>query len=218
MLDFAKARADMVDCQLRTSDVTDSRIVSAFQAIPREAFVPDHLRDFAYLDGEIPLGGGRFLLEPTPLARLVQLAAVKDTDSVLDIGGGTGYGAAILARLGRSVVALEQPAVADRARATLAALGVTGVTVVAGELTAGASTQAPFDVILLEGAVDAVPAALLAQLADGGRLIAVIGRGRTARATVHVRSGDEIGQRAVFDVGVPALPGFQQEPGFQFAT
>src|SRR5690606_35593785 len=177
-VDFAAQRSNMVEGQLRTSDITDVPLLQAMGAIPREAFVPARRRTLAYMDEDLEIaeaGAGapaRYLMDPAQFGRLLQLAAVVPTDFVLDIGCGTGYSAAVLSRLASSVVALEcDPALAGQASATLSELGFDNVAVVEGPLQEGYGPEAPYDVIVVGGAVDAVPDALLAQLKDGGRLV-----------------------------------------------
>lgn len=222
MVDFAKARATMVDCQIRTVDVTDYDVLDAFAAVPRERFVPEAMKPFAYIDEDIlvsaPGEPARYVMEPGPLARLVQLADILPTDRVLDIGSTTGYSAAILSRLASSVVALESSeALAETARAALAAEGVANVTVVVGPLEAGYAASAPYDVILIEGSVEFIPDAIFAQLAEGGRIIAVVGaNGLAAKATVHTRSGHSTSGRPVFNTHVRPLPGFARPKVFVF--
>jgi protein-L-isoaspartate(D-aspartate) O-methyltransferase len=220
MGEFAKARANMVDGQLRTSDVTDPAVLAAFGEVPRERFVPKNKVPLSYSDLDVPLNDGapaRFLLEPAPFAKLLQLASIGPLDVVLDVGTGTGYGAAILARIASSVVALEEDdGLAQRAETILNELGVSNAVVVRGALREGHVEEGPYDAIILEGAVDDVPAALLRQLKNGGRLVALVGRGRAARATVFVRSGEEFGRRVAFDAAAPPLPGFQLTPRFEF--
>ena len=217
MEDFAAARTKMVDSQLRTENVTDYGILAAMGAIPRERFVPEEQAVLAYLDRDVPLGGGRYLMEPAPFARLVQLAEVQESDRVLIVGCGTGYSAAVLARLAGTVVALESDAeLAARASAVLAELGVSNASVVTGALEAGHATLAPYDTILLEGAVEVVPPELFAQLGEAGCLVAVVGRGRSAIATVFTRNDGDIGRRAEFDAAVHSLPGFRKPPAFVF--
>jgi protein-L-isoaspartate(D-aspartate) O-methyltransferase len=220
-MDFAAARANMVDRQIRTADVTDARLLAAFADIPREKFVPNDRRAVAYGDVDVPLEAAsepRALMSPAAFARLLQLAAVREQDLVLVVGAGAGYGAAVAARLAASVVAVEEDAaLAARADATLAELGFSNVAVIRAPATGGCPAEAPFDVILVEGAVDRAPDALRSQLKDGGRLVAVIGRGRTARATLILRTGDEFGVREAFDVAVPPVPGFRDQPSFAFS-
>lgn len=216
-MDFARARRTMVDTQIRVNDVTDTRIVNALMAVPREDFVPDSLKALAYLDDDIALGGepARYLIETMVLARMIQTAAVGEQDRVLDVGAATGYSSAVLGRIAAEVVALEQDgALVGVARGTLA--GDANVTVVEGPLTGGAAAKAPFDVIVVEGAVEQVPPALLDQLAEGGRLVAVVGHGRAAKCLVHTRIGAEISIRQAFDAAIPPLPGFEKPRGFVF--
>lgn len=214
---FDALRVKMVDGQLRTTDVTSHAVLKAFLTVPRETFVPAAKKDLAYLDADIDLGNGRHVMEPAPLAKLIQLADVKAPDRVLVIGCGTGYGAAILAGIASAVVALEsEAALAEAAKANLAAAGIANVDVVVGPLADGAASKGPFDVILFEGAVDAVPSAVFAQLADGGRLAAVEGEGLAGTARLHVKSGKSVAARRGFNLSVKALPGFKAEPAFSF--
>ena|SRR5581483_2535474 len=215
MTDFATARRMMVDGQVRTADVTDRRILSAMQEVPRERFVPQASTALAYLDLDLPVGAGRCLLKPMVLAKLLEEAEIKETDRVLDAGCATGYAAAILSRLAASVVALEQDAaLAQAAKSALA--GVANVSVVTGPLTDGWRQSGPYDVILLEGATEIAPKALCDQLADGGRLLCVQGRAPATKATLYVRSGADSGGRPIFDAAAPVLPGFAKPPAFAF--
>jgi protein-L-isoaspartate(D-aspartate) O-methyltransferase len=218
MPDYAAVRLNMVESQVRPNKVTDLRLLDALLEVPRELFVPDQLRGVAYVDEDVPLGGGRFLMEPMVFARLVQTASVKSSDTVLEVGGGTGYGAAILARLAARVVTLEsEPALARPAETNLRRLGVTNARVVIGPLVGGYAGDAPYDVILFDGAVERVPSGITEQLADGGRLVAVIAPpGEPGRATLITRVGGALSRRVVFDAGTPVLPGLQLEPGFAF--
>ena len=223
MDDFGLARTRMVDSQLRTENVTDYDVLAAMGEVPRERFVPAADSALAYVDRDIPiLAGGpdrmpRYLMEPAPFARLLQAAEIRPTDVVLDVGCGSGYSAAVLARLADRVVALESdPDLAAQATAILAELGVANVSVVVGALEAGSASRAPFDVIVMEGAVETVPDALFGQLGEGGRLVAVVGYGRAASAKVFTRSGGEIGSRAAFDAAVMPLPGFRKPQAFVF--
>jgi len=215
MTDFATARRNMVDGQVRTADVTDLRILAAMLDVPRERFVAKAPSNLAYLDIDLPVGEGRRLLKPMVLAKMIQ-AADPGTDSrVLDVGCATGYGAAVLARVTGQVVALEQDtALAQAARSALASQP--NVTVVSGPLRAGWPPGSPFDVIILEGATEIPPDASLTQLKDGGRLVCVFGGGPGARAMLYSRSGDELGGRAIFDANAALLPGFAKAPVFAF--
>jgi len=207
MIDFAQARKTMVDNQLRTSGITDRRLLAAMGEVPREAFVPAVRRELAYIDEAQPLGGRRRLGPPAPFAKLIQLAAVEHTDRVLDVGCGTGYSSAVLARLAAEVVAVEEDAaLADAARATLASIGASNVTVLSGNLTSAAKGKGPFDVIVLEGTVPEVPDGLLAQLKPEGRLVALIAAvGRVPVAHLFAKSGKGIASRADFDARLPPL-------------
>lgn len=216
-MDFAAARVKMVDNQIRTTDVTDLEILRAFLNVPRELFVPAERRELAYIGAEVPLAPGRTMMEASPLAKLVQLARVGQGDRVLVVGCGTGYACAIAARLGDSVVGLEEnEALVGAARTALAAAGVEGVEIVQGPLRAGHPEGAPFDVILLEGSVDEVPPALVEQLAERGRLVTVVGHGNSGMAKLYVRDGDIVSDRFGFNCSLRPLPGFQKEAGFVF--
>lgn len=213
--DFSTLRTRMVDNQLRTTDVTKHEVLTAFLAIPRELFVPTDKQDLAYVDTDIGLGGGRYVMEPSPLARLIQLADIKPTDHVLMVGAGMGYGAAIVSRLARSVVALEDSAdLSLAASAALESAGAANVEVFTGPLAGGSAAKSPFDVIIIEGAVDEVPAALTAQLAEHGRLVAVEGVNLTGVARVHVKAGKSTSARRGFNLAIKPLSAFNAEPSF----
>lgn len=220
MIDFAEMRRAMVDAQVRANDVTDLRIVASMLETPRERFVPASLASFAYLDDDLMVKQGnpaRYLMEPMVLAKLLQAAEIGPEALVLDVGAATGYSTAVLARLAGQVVALEEDAeLAAQGSSLLVELNLLNAAFVQGPLTAGWPAEAPYDVILLNGAVDSTPEALLAQLKPGGRLVAVVGRGRAGRATVFTNTSGGIGSRVVFDAAVPVLPGFEARPGFVF--
>ena len=218
MLDFAAARRMMVDCQVRTSDVTDLRLIAAMLMVPREQFVPKAAAELAYLDTDLPVGAGaRALIKPMVLAKLVQAAEIKGTDHVLVVGCATGYSAAVIAQLAGSVVALEQEA--ELARLTqdnLQALGARNVSAVTGPLVAGWPAAAPYDVIMLDGAVEDVPKALFGQLKAGGRLVGVVGRAPASKAMLFRSSGTDASGRLIFDAAAPTLPGFAKPTAFVF--
>lgn len=217
MTDFARARRTMVDNQLRTSGITDWRILDVMNRVPREVFVPAERKALAYIDENIRLSATRTMLAPASLARLIQLAEVGPDDKVLDVGCGSGYSTAVLAGLSASVVGLEDdPALVDKANETLTTLGISNAVVAGGALEAGAARNGPFDVIIIEGAVDHVSDTLLEQLRDDGRLIAVTGQGNAAVAHVYVRSGEDISSRPSFNASLPPIASFAQAPSFQF--
>ncbi len=218
MVDFAAARLNMVESQLRTNKVTDLRLLNAFKTVPRELFVPEPLRGIAYIDEDVALSGGRFVMEPRVLARLLQAAQPEPEDVALDLGCGSGYATAILSRLVATVVALEDDAaLAAAANRTLDKLEIDNAVVVEGRLTEGYPKQAPYNVILLGGAVAEVPAAIADQLAEGGRLVTVVSAGPgLGRATLMRRDGGVISSRILYDAALPVLPGFEAEPGFVF--
>ncbi len=218
MIDYAAARLAMVDSQIRPNKVTDEAVLEAFLAVPRERFVPARLRGAAYVDDDLPLGGGRYMMQPMVLARLIQLAEIGREDSVLEIGCGTGYGTALLARLARSVVAVDSEVeLARQAVARLRELAIDNATVVEAPLGIGHPGRAPYRVILCEGAVQRIPDAIANQLAEGGRLVCVLrpdsGPGR---AVVMTSVGGVLSQWPAFDAAVPLLPGFEAEPSFVF--
>lgn len=216
MTDFNIARANMVESQVRPNGITDHRIIAAMAEIPRENFVPASRRDIAYVDDDLEIADGRYLTEPMIFARLVQLAEIRPEDRVLHVGAASGYGTAVLARLAARVVALESDAgLAAMARDNLA--GDKSVSVAEGPLVEGRKAEGPFDVIVIEGRVAEVPEALLAQLADGGRLVAVVGEGEPAKASIWTVKGKARGLRTAFDAAIPALPGFgKKQPAFVF--
>lgn len=215
MTDFAAARRHMVDGQVRTTDVTDLRVISAMLEVPRERFMPQASTSLAYLDLDVPVGGSRRLLRPMVLAKLIQAAELEATDRVLNVGCATGYTAAVLARIASHVVALEQdPGHVKAAREALSSQA--NVDVVSGTLAEGWPQGAPYNVIVLDGATDVVPHALCQQLKDGGRLVCVLGSGPGSKAMLYRRSGGEVGGRPVFDASAGLLPGFAKTPVFAF--
>jgi protein-L-isoaspartate(D-aspartate) O-methyltransferase len=217
-MDLARARVNMVENQLRPSRIDDPRLIAAMLEVPRERFVPKTLKGVAYADEDLMLPGGGFLIEPLALARLVQAADVRPSDVALVLGCSTGYAAAILARLAATViVALPDAAAARRAEGLLEDLGVDNVVVTeSDDPLAGHPSQAPFDVILLAGAVDEVPAAPLEQLGEGGRLVAVIDHGHVGKGTLFSRLHGVIGRRVLFDAQIPPIQGRKRAPAFAF--
>lgn len=223
MIDYAAARHNMVESQIRPNQVTDARLLRALVDVPREEFVPAALRPLAYMDDDVPLvpaGRGlpeRRLLAPMPLARLVQLADVEPDDLVLDVGCATGYSTALLAHLAESVVGLEcDEGLAEQASQTLTELEIDNAAIVTGPLPAGYPSEGPFDVILLNGCVSDVPDELLKQLKDGGRLVAIVAEDEFGQAVLFRDFGGRISRRPAFDAGGPRLPGFEPKKEFVF--
>jgi protein-L-isoaspartate(D-aspartate) O-methyltransferase len=222
VMDFALARASMIESQLRPNGVTDVRIIQAMAAMPREFFVPPSRRSLAYMDGDVEIGSNhqaqpRYLMEPMTLARLLQLLALEPDETVLDVGCGTGYSTAILANLARTVVALEcDSELAGQAIENLAALGLANTRIFTGNLSAGWLADAPFDAILVNGRIPAPPLELLAQLKDHGRVAAILGENDVAQGALFTRNG-ALSVRYAFDAAVHRLPGFEPpRPAFEF--
>jgi protein-L-isoaspartate(D-aspartate) O-methyltransferase len=221
MSGFSTARQKMVDSQVRPSDVTDVGIIDAMRTVPREAFVPQNQRALAYLDLDLDVGEGgpakRFLIKPVVIAKMLQAADIRDTDAVLVVGCASGYLAALVAKLARHVVATEcDPSLAAKARDVFAELGIGNVTVKAAAVAEGDSENAPYDVIILNGATEIVPDRLYRQLKEGGRLVGVFAMTQPQRAVIVTRSHDDFGNRALFDAAIPILPGFERPPAFVF--
>ena len=231
MSGFTIARQKMVDGQVRPSDVTDIRIIDAMLAVPREAFVPPGQRAMAYLDIDLDVSAGlsetglsetrisekRYLIKPVVTAKMLQAAEIRDTDNVLVVGCATGYSAAIVAKLAAQVTATEGDAsLAAKAKQVLAELGFANVTVRAAAAADGDAANAPYDVIMLNGATEVTPAGLYRQLKDGGRLVGVFAMMQPQRATLVTHSHGDFGTRALFDAAVPVLPGLGRLPAFIF--
>jgi len=221
MYDFATARQKMVDGQVRTSDVTDRRVLDAMLAIPREAFIPPSRQPLAYLDIDLDVTEGdsvkRFLLKPAVTAKMLQAAAIGPADTALVVGCATGYIAALVGALASRVIATENdPALTSRAKDVLSRVGCVNVTVKEGAAFEGAPSEAPFDVIVLNGATEVAPEALYGQLSEGGRLVGVFATAQPARATIVTRSRGDFGHRDLFDAAAPVLPGLERRSVFIF--
>jgi protein-L-isoaspartate(D-aspartate) O-methyltransferase len=212
------ARAKMIESQLRPNKVTDERLIEAFSRLRRELFVPEPLRGVAYVDEDLPLGRGRYLMEPMVAARLLQALMPDRKETALVVGAGVGYEAALLASLTRSVIALEaDEELARLGRAALVDHRIASVVYVEAPLAAGHRQRAPYDVILFGGAVAEIPSEVAAQLAEGGRMAAVLRPGAgLGRATLTTRTGGVLAQRVIFDAATPLLPGFAPKPVFVF--
>jgi protein-L-isoaspartate(D-aspartate) O-methyltransferase len=217
MPDYSAARANMVENQVRCNGVTDHGVIAAMSTLPRELFVPETVRGIAYMDDDVRVSPGRYLLQPRAFAKLCQFAEVSQADRVLDVGCATGYSSAALAQLAASVVGLEiDPDLAKQATAMLQHLGIANATVVTGALAEGHAKSGPYDLIFLNGAVPERPSKLLDQLAEGGRLVAIIGGQPGGHARVFVKADGVVGGRTVFDANVHSLPGFEIAESFVF--
>lgn len=223
MTDFARARASMIDSQVRTNGVLDLRVIKAMRETPREIFVPEQMRDYAYADQDLFIGvdaqgARRYLLAPMTMGRMLQLAGAGDAGCALAVGCPAGYAAAVLANMAQSVIALESdPAMAEAASSALERAGFTNAAVVTGPLADGWPREAPFDSIIINGRIERTPHALLAQLKDFGRLAAVFGDDKTAWLRIWTRRGETISHADEFTATAPLLPGFEErKPAFAF--
>jgi protein-L-isoaspartate(D-aspartate) O-methyltransferase len=217
MLDSTALRANLVAAQLRTNDVHDPRVLRAFMEVPRERFVPPEKQAEAYKEGYIDLGRGRVLNDPRSLGKLLQLAEIEETDSILDVGCATGYSTAVLAHLGARIFGLEiDPEFAKTADANLRELHLANGRILSGPLVEGFPPQAPFNVIFVNGAIEERPEALLSQLANDGRLVAIVREGAVGRGVLYVKHDGSISERSAFDAMLPVLPGFARKPRFVF--
>ncbi len=222
-MDQALQRHNMVEGQIRPSSITDALLIAAMGEVPREAFLPEDVSGCAYLDEAVAIGGGRFLMEPMVLARLLQAARVAADDQALVIGCASGYSAALLARLTTVVVAVEEDgALAAKASRALIDQGVDNAAFLEGKLAEGYAEQAPYDVILLGGAVAEIPPAIVSQLGEGGRLVCVLASGQNGvgmgvgQGTLLTRHGQSFSQTQLFDAWAPFLPGFHSRSDFSF--
>lgn len=214
MPDFAARRLTMVDTQIRPADVTKYAVIAAFLAVPREVFVPDSLRMAAYVGDNLPLGPGRVLLEPRTLGKMLDALDIGPDSLVLDVGAGLGYSSAVIAQLAQMVIALEEPALAPAAETALATMAIDNLVLEAGELAAGTPQHAPYDVIVLQGGVEEVPAALLDQLRIGGRIGGLFMDGELGTARIGTRTAAGMVWRDIFNAAAPVLPGFSRMAEF----
>lgn len=225
MADVALQRKNMVESQVRPSDITDRRIIRAMLNVPREAYVPASSEAVAYGDGDIRLetaadaktGQPRTLMAARVFAKLIQLCDIEPHDDVLIVGGGMGYSAAVVARLAKSVIALEEnETLAAHAKTVLSRQGVTSAEVIIGPLSGGVPGKAPFDVIIMEGVASGVPQGLLDQLGPNGRLAVICANGAAGKATLWRRHASGFDQTQAFDAAAFVLPGFAKAPEFSF--
>ena len=217
MTDYTARRTTMVDTQVRPSDVTKFPIIEAMLAVPREAFVPAELREAAYVGDNLDMGGGRVMLEPRTLAKMLDAIDVQSDSIVLDIGCGLGYSTAVVARIAEAVVAVEDDADrAAEAQNRLSEMGTDNAAVFEGPLTEGAAKHGPYDIILIQGAVEHLPATLTEQLQDGGRIAAIFMDGALGTVRIGHRSGSAIDWRPAFNAAAPVLSGFEIKRAFAF--
>lgn len=215
MIDFAQRRTMMVDTQVRPYEVTSYPVLDSMLAVPREEFVPDSLRDIAYVGKNLDIGHGRIMLEPSTLGRMLDTLNLKNSDLVLDIGCGYGYSSALMARIAEAVVAIDDiPDLATEAQNRLAAQGVFNVAVAQAALTAGWPGQAPYDAILINGAIEEFPDALTDQLREGGRAIALFREDKLGICRMGYKSDGKLAWRYAFNASAPILPDFTRALGF----
>ncbi|WP_245848088.1 protein-L-isoaspartate O-methyltransferase family protein [Octadecabacter ascidiaceicola] len=217
MADYQTRRTMMVDTQVRPSDVTKFPIIDALLSVPREDFVPDAKREAAYVGENIEIGAGRVLLESRTFAKMLEAADIQPSDVILDLGCGLGYSTAVLAQLAEFVVAVEDEAGrAEEAQQNLSDHGIDNAAVFEGALNAGAAKNGPYDVILLQGAVEQIPADLLAQVKDGGRIVAIFAEDALGVVRVGRKIDGVVNWRMSFNASAPVLAGFAKEAAFSF--
>ncbi|MDZ4085690.1 MAG: protein-L-isoaspartate O-methyltransferase [Tabrizicola sp.] len=215
MSEFASRRVMMVDTQVRPSDVTKFPIIDAMLSVPRETFVPDDKREAAYVGENLTLAPGRVVLEARTLAKLLDALDIQPTELVLDVGCGLGYSAAVIARLAETVVALEEDeGLAADAQRILSEEGVDNAVTITGRLAEGAANCAPYDVITIEGGVEQIPAPILSQLKDGGRIGAIFMENAVGTARIGYKAAGQMTWRSIFNAAAPVLPGFAKPRGF----
>ncbi len=215
MSSFASRRTTMVDTQIRPMDVTKYPVLDALQDVPRELYVPDNQKDAAYAGTNLPLGGGRVVLEPRTLAKMLESLDIQPDEMVLDIGSGLGYSAAVIARLAEAVIALEEDeSLASEAEATLSAEAVDNVAVVTGSLCEGAAQHSPYDVIVLQGGVAELPGVIEDQLKEGGRIACLFMEDALGAVKIGYKLDGRVNWRFGFNAGAPVLPGFEGNAAF----
>lgn len=210
-MDYETARRHMVDNQLRTNKITDEALLAAMGELPREVFFPRAKRSAAYIDDDVEIAPGRYVMDPMVIGRLLQLAQPRSSDLALVVGAGSGYAAAVLSRCVASVVALESDAkLAERGVSAMRELGIDNVAYIVAPLAAGHPRQAPYDLILFDGAVPEIPQVIADQALEGGRIVAVLAEGGVGRASLAIRSGGRLSHKTVFDAMVGRLPGIEK--------
>ncbi|MCV6595240.1 MAG: protein-L-isoaspartate O-methyltransferase [Silicimonas sp.] len=215
MTDFAALRTTMVDTQVRPSDVTKFPIIEAMLSVPREGFVPQDRRAAAYAGEQIELDTNRVLLDPRLMGKMLDAVDIQGDELVLDIGPGLGYSSALVARMAEAVVAVEEnPDLAQEAERALAEISADNVALIEGALVEGADKHGPYDVILLQGAVQKIPESLIAQLKDGGRIAALFADGSHGEMRLGYKAEGKVSWRFMFNGSAPVLPGFEQERSF----
>jgi len=214
MNNYTDRRTMMVDTQVRPSDVTKFPVIEAMLAVPREAYVPDPRRELAYLGENVDLGAGRVMLEPRTMGKMLDALDIQPDETVLDLGCGLGYSTALIAHLAEAVVAVEGADFADEAQGNLSARGVDNAAVIAGQLAEGVAKHGPYDVIIIEGGVEEVPAALTEQLKDAGRIAALFMTGGLGEMRVGQKHDGQLTWRFVFNAAAPVLDGFTKKTEF----
>jgi len=217
MTDYAARRTVMVDTQVRPSDVTKFPIIDAMLDVPREAFVPRALREAAYMGENIDLGGGRVILEPRTLAKVLDSLDIQSNELVLDIGSALGYSAAVIARMAEAVVAVEEDAdIAEEAQGLLSENGADNVIMHHGPLAQGAPEHGPYDVVVVQGAVEKLPQSLIDQIKEGGRIACLFMEGALGAVRIGYKIDGAMSWRYAFNAGAPVLPGFERDAAFEF--
>lgn len=205
----------MVDTQVRPSDVTKFPIIDAMLSVPREAFVPSTMREAAYIGENLEIGGGRVLLEPRTLAKMLDVLDIKPTEVILDIAPGLGYSTAVLAHMAEFVIGVEDDeSRAEEAQSILSEQGIDNAAIISGALAEGAAKSGPYDVIILQGAVEVLPDSLLAQLKDGGRIVSIFAEGDLGVVRIGYKMDQRINWRMAFNAGAPVLTGFAKKAEF----
>ncbi|MBS1300798.1 protein-L-isoaspartate O-methyltransferase [Loktanella sp. SALINAS62] len=215
MADFSSRRTMMVDTQVRPSDVTKFPIIDAMLSIPREAFVPSTKREAAYVGENLMLSAGRVMLEPRTLSKMLDALDIQPSEVLLDLGCGLGYSTAVAARLADFVVAVESDAdMADEAQTNLTEQGIDNAAVLTNPLQDGAAKSAPYDLVMIHGAVEVVPDAILDQLKDGGRIAAIFAEGALGTVRIGIKAHGRVSWRFAFNAGAPVLDGFRKPMAF----